>query len=52
MRLQADAGHSEAVRRTLALLEARLAGLGVSAGVQTREVAAVLLGPAGPASSL
>jgi DNA-binding SARP family transcriptional activator len=51
MRLQADAGHPEAVRRTLALLEARLAELGVSAGAQTREVAAALLGPTGPASA-
>jgi DNA-binding SARP family transcriptional activator len=52
MRLQAGAGHPEAARRTLDLLEARLAELGVSAGTQTREVAALLLGPAGPASSL
>jgi DNA-binding SARP family transcriptional activator len=52
MRLQADIGHPEAARRTFALLEARLAELGVSAGVQTRQVAALLLGPAGPASPL
>jgi DNA-binding SARP family transcriptional activator len=50
MRLQAGAGHPEAVRRTLDLLEARLAELGISAGARTREVAAALLGPAGPAS--
>ena len=48
MRLQAAAGHPEAVRRTLSLLEARLTDLGVTPGAQTRQVAASLLstGPA------
>ncbi len=44
MRLQAAAGHPEAVRRTLSLLEARLTDLGITPGTQTRHVAASLLG--------
>jgi DNA-binding SARP family transcriptional activator len=48
MRLQAAAGRPEAVRRTLALLETRLAELGVTPGAQTRQAAATLLGPPGP----
>jgi DNA-binding SARP family transcriptional activator len=49
MRLQAAAGRPDAVRRTLTLLEARLADLGVAPGAQTRELAAALLGaPARP----
>jgi DNA-binding SARP family transcriptional activator len=46
MRLQARAGHPEAVRRTLSLLESRLTELGVTPGAQTRQFAADLLGPA------
>jgi hypothetical protein len=49
MRLQVAAGRLEAVRRTLSLLEARLADLGVTPGAQTRQAAASLLGT-GPAS--
>jgi DNA-binding SARP family transcriptional activator len=45
MRLQAAAGRPDAVRRTLALLETRLAELGVTPGAQTRQTAATLLGP-------
>ena len=48
MRLQAAAGHPEAVRRTLSLLEARLTELGITPGTQTRHVAAALLGTPGP----
>ena len=48
MRLQAAAGRPEAVRRTLALLESRLAELGIAPGTQTRQVAASLLGAARP----
>jgi DNA-binding SARP family transcriptional activator len=44
MRLQAEAGHLEAARRTLSLLEARLADLGITPGPHTRHVAAILLG--------
>lgn len=44
MRLQAAAGRPEAVRRTLSLLEARLADLGTSPDPQTRHTAASLLG--------
>jgi DNA-binding SARP family transcriptional activator len=44
MRLQAAAGHPDAVRRTLNLLEARLTDLGITPGPQTRQVAASLLG--------
>ena len=43
MRLQAAAGHPEAVRRTLGLLETRLAGLGLTPGAATRQAAAALL---------
>jgi DNA-binding SARP family transcriptional activator len=48
MRLQAAAGHPEAVRRTLSLLEARLADVGITQGTQTRHVAASLLGTHNP----
>jgi hypothetical protein len=48
MRLQAAAGHPEAVRRTLSLLEARLTDLGITPGTQTRHVAASLLGAHNP----
>ena len=51
MRLQAAAGHPEAVRRTLSLLEARLTDLGITPGPQTRHVAASLLGTHTPPSS-
>ena len=51
MRLQAAAGHPEAVRRTLSLLEARLTELGITAGTQTRNIAASLLGTHAPSSS-
>jgi len=51
MRLQAAAGRPEAVRRTLSLLEARLAELGITPGTQTRQVAAALLGASTPSSS-
>jgi DNA-binding SARP family transcriptional activator len=43
MRLQAQAGHPEAVRRTLSLLESRLNDLGVTPGAKTRQIAAGLL---------
>jgi two-component SAPR family response regulator len=43
MRLHADTGHPEAVRRTLSLLESQLAHLGVTPGVQTRQLATALL---------
>jgi DNA-binding SARP family transcriptional activator len=49
MRLQAAAGHPEAVRRTLALLESKLTGLGLTPSSQTRQAAAALLAAAGPA---
>lgn len=49
MRLQAAAGRPEAVRRTLRLLEARLADIDVAPSSRTRQVAASLLGSAGPA---
>jgi DNA-binding SARP family transcriptional activator len=49
MRLQAAAGHPEAVRRTLALLESKLTGLGLTPSSQTRQAAAALLATAGPA---
>ena len=48
MRLQAAAGRPDAVRRTLALLESKLADLGVTPSSQTRQAAAALLA-AGPA---
>jgi DNA-binding SARP family transcriptional activator/nucleoid-associated protein YgaU len=48
MRLQATAGHPEAVRRTLSLLETRLSDLGITPGTQTRHVAASLLGTHNP----
>jgi DNA-binding SARP family transcriptional activator len=50
MRLQAAAGHPEAVRRTLSLLESRLTDLGITPGPQTRHVAASLLGTHTPPS--
>jgi DNA-binding SARP family transcriptional activator len=50
MRLQAAAGRPDAARRTLRLLETRLAELGVTPGPRTRQEAAALLG-AGPAAS-
>jgi DNA-binding SARP family transcriptional activator len=52
MRLQAEAGHREAVRRTLSLLEARLTELGLTPGAQTRQIAAALLSTHHPPSSL
>lgn len=48
MRLQAAAGRPDAVRRTLALLETRLADLGLTPGASTRQLAATLLGTAPP----
>jgi DNA-binding SARP family transcriptional activator len=48
MRLQAAAGHPEAARRTLSLLETRLTDLGITPGTQTRHVAASLLGARNP----
>ena len=48
MRLQAAAGHPEAVRRTLALLESKLTDLGLTPSSQTRQSAAALLAAAGP----
>ncbi len=51
MRLQAAAGHPEAVRRTLSLLEARLTELGITPGTQTRHIAASLLSTHAPPSS-
>ena len=50
MRLQAAAGHPDAARRTLSLLETRLTELGVTPGAQTRHVAASLLGTRTPPS--
>jgi DNA-binding SARP family transcriptional activator len=47
MRLQASAHRPDAVRRTLALLENRLAEIGVTPGTQTRQIAATLLGAPG-----
>jgi DNA-binding SARP family transcriptional activator len=49
MRLQAAAGHPEAVRRTLGLLESKLTDLGLTPSSQTRQAAAALLTAAGPA---
>jgi DNA-binding SARP family transcriptional activator len=43
MRLQAAAGHPEAVRRTLGLLESKLTDLGLTPSSQTRQAAAALL---------
>ena len=51
MRLQAAAGRADAVRRTLALLEARLGELEVTPGASTRQLAAALLGTAEPRNS-
>ena len=48
MRLQAAAGRADAVRRTLALLEARLGELEVTPGASTRQLAAALLGTGEP----
>jgi len=48
MRLQAAAGRPDAVRRTLALLESKLTGLGLTPSSQTRQAAALLTG-SGPA---
>ena len=48
MRLQAEAGRPDAVRRTLQLLETRLGELGVTPGASTRHLAATLLGTAEP----
>ena len=48
MRLQATAGRSDAVRRTLALLEARLGELDLTPDASTRQLAAALLGTAQP----
>jgi DNA-binding SARP family transcriptional activator len=48
MRLQAAAGRSEAVRRTLGLLESKLTDLGLTPSSQARQAAAALLA-AGPA---
>jgi DNA-binding SARP family transcriptional activator/nucleoid-associated protein YgaU len=48
MRLQAAAGRSDGVRRTLALLESRLGELGITPGPQTRALAASLLGTPPP----
>lgn len=50
MRLQAAAGHPEAARRTLSLLETRLTELGITPSTQTRHVAASLLGTRTPTS--
>ncbi len=52
MRLQAAAGRPDAVRRTLALLETRLADLGLTPGASTRKLAAALLGTAPPPGHL
>jgi len=51
MRLQAAAGRAGAVRRTLALLEARLSELNITPGASTRQLAAALLGTAEPPGS-
>ena len=48
MRLQATAGRPDAARRTLALLETRLAELGVTPAAQTPQAAATLPSPPGP----
>jgi DNA-binding SARP family transcriptional activator len=48
MQLQAAVGRLDAVRRTLALLETRLADLGLIPGASTRKLAAALLGTAPP----
>lgn len=47
MQLRAAAGRLDAIRRTLTLLEPRLAELGVVPSAQTRQVAATLLGSLG-----
>jgi DNA-binding SARP family transcriptional activator len=47
MRLQAAAGRPEAVRRTLGLLESKLAELDIAPSPRTRQVAASLLGATG-----
>ena len=46
MRLQAAAGHPEAVRRTLGLLESKLTDLNLAPSSQTRQAAAALLAAA------
>jgi DNA-binding SARP family transcriptional activator len=46
MRLQAAAGRSEAVRRTLGLLESKLTDLGLTPSSQTRQATAALLAAA------
>ncbi len=51
MRLQAAAGRPGAVRRTVALLEARLSDLNITPGASTRQLAAALLGTAEPPGS-
>jgi len=51
MRLQAAAGRAGAVRRTLALLEARLSELDITPGASTRQLASALLGTAEPPGS-
>ena len=48
MRLQAAAGHPEAVRRTLGLLESKLTDLGLVPSSQTRQAAAALLAAPAP----
>jgi DNA-binding SARP family transcriptional activator len=49
MRLQAAAGRTDAVRRTLELLQSRLAELGISTlRTSTRQAVAALLGDSGP----
>jgi DNA-binding SARP family transcriptional activator len=48
MRLQAAAGQPDAARRTLQLLETRLAGLGLAPGAAMRQAAGAILGPPGP----
>jgi DNA-binding SARP family transcriptional activator len=50
MRLQAEAGRPDAVRRTLQLLEARLGELSITPGASTRQLAATLLGIPEPQS--
>jgi DNA-binding SARP family transcriptional activator len=52
MRLQADAGRPDAVRRTLQLLETRLSELGITPGASTRQLAAFLLGASEPQTRL
>ena len=51
MRLQAAAGRADAVRRTLALLEARLGELDLTPGASTRQLAAAFLGTGEPPRS-